>query len=131
MKMKIIVKQTPDEEADVKAQDILIINESFNSWLIKFKAPLMNTKENQKKETEDITFKTDADWRNLLEATIVKIMKTRKRLEHNELIGEVIRLVSNQFTPAPSLIKNRIENLIEKEYISWDAADIKFYTYVA
>lgn len=36
----------------------------------------MNTKENQKKETEDLTFKTDADRRNLLEATIVKIMKT-------------------------------------------------------
>jgi len=55
----------------------------------------MNTKENQKKETEDLTFKTDADRRNLLEATIVKIMKTWKWLEHNELIGEVIRLVSN------------------------------------
>ena len=62
--------------------------------MLKFKALLITTKENQKKEQDDITFKTDADRRNLLEATIVKIMKTWKWLEHNELIGEVIRLVS-------------------------------------
>ena len=36
----------------------------------------MNTKENQKKENEHIQFITDADRRNLLEATIVKIMKS-------------------------------------------------------
>jgi len=51
-------------------------------------------------------------------------MKSRKKLEHNELIGEVIRLVSNYFAPTPSLIKQRIENLIEKEFICRDPADV-------
>ena len=46
MKMKMIVKETPDEEIDVKPSDVLIINDSFNSRLIKFKAPLINTKDN-------------------------------------------------------------------------------------
>lgn len=44
--MKMIVKETPDEEIDVKPSDVLIINDSFNSRLIKFKAPLINTKDN-------------------------------------------------------------------------------------
>lgn len=131
MKMKMIVKETPDEEIDVKPSDVLIINDSFNSRLIKFKAPLINTKDNQKKETQDITFKTEADRWNLLEATIVKIMKTWKWLEHNELISEVMRLVSNNFQPQASMIKQRIENLIEKEYICRDPSDVKFYQYVA
>ena len=58
-------------------------------------------------------------------------MKSWKWLDHNELIGEVIWLVNNQFAPSPSMIKQRIENLIEKEYIAWDPADVKFYQYVA
>jgi len=72
----MLVKQTPDDILDVKPTDVLIVNEHFTTRLIKFKAPLINSKEQIKKETEDITFKTDSDRRNLLEATIVKIMKS-------------------------------------------------------
>jgi len=45
MKMKLIVKQIPDDVPDVKPSEVLIINDAFNSRLIKFKAPLINTKE--------------------------------------------------------------------------------------
>ncbi len=63
MKMKLVIKQEyiAEEIMDVKPNDVLIINEDFSSRLLKFKAPLINTKEQQKKENDDITFKTEAD----------------------------------------------------------------------
>jgi hypothetical protein len=39
--------------------------------LLKFKALLLNQKESQKKEEDDISCKLDADRKNLMEATIV------------------------------------------------------------
>lgn len=78
---------------------------------------LLNQKESQKKEEDDISCKLDADRKNLMEATIVWIMKTRKWIDHNELISEVLRIVSGVFQPNSIIIKQRIESLMEKEYL--------------
>jgi cullin 3 len=66
-----------------------------------------------------------------MEATIVWIMKTRKWIDHNELISEVLRIVSGVFQPNSIIIKQRIESLMEKEYLLWDPSDVKFYLYIA
>ena len=39
-------------------------------------------------------------------------MKSRKRLGHNELIGEVTRQLAARFLPQPQVVKKRIESLI-------------------
>lgn len=58
-------------------------------------------------------------------------MKTRKQMQHNQLIAEVTRQMSGRFTPAPQLIKLRIESLIEREYLQRSAADRRLYNYLA
>jgi cullin 3 len=52
---------------------------------------------------------------NLLsvQACIVRIMKARKTLSHNDLVNEVIRQLMTRFTPTPTVIKKRIEGLID------------------
>ena len=52
-----------------------------------------------------------------MEAAIVRIMKTRKTLDNNNLVAEVTKQLSNRFRPTPQLIKKRIESLIEREYL--------------
>lgn len=50
-------------------------------------------------------------------------MKTKKTIEHNELILEVTEQLSSHFIPNPSLIKKRIEYLIEREYLEYSNSD--------
>mmetsp|Transcript_12084 Transcript_12084/g.34989 ORF Transcript_12084/g.34989 Transcript_12084/m.34989 type:complete len:772 (+) Transcript_12084:120-2435(+) len=73
----------------------------------------------------------EEDRRHLVEAAIVRIMKARKSLTHNDLIAEVTRQLSVRFTPSPPFVKKRIESLIEREYIERAENDHRIYKYVA
>ena len=57
-------------------------------------------------------------------------MKTRKTLQHHELIAQVVSQLMF-FKPAPKAIKKRIEELIEREYLERDAEDATRYKYLA
>lgn len=56
-------------------------------------------------------------------------MKARKRLAHQELVGEVIHQTQT-FKPDNKLVRQRIEGLIEREYLQRDATDSKMYIYM-
>lgn len=73
----------------------------------------------------------EEDRRHLVEASIVRIMKARKTLNHNDLIAEVTRQLSNRFQPPPMFIKKRIESLIEREYLERAENEHRLYHYVA
>ena len=67
----------------------------------------------------------------MVEATIVKVMKTRRRIDHNGLITETTKILSQKFNPDPQMIKKRIESLIDREYLERDQEDRRFYKYIA
>lgn len=67
----------------------------------------------------------------MLEATIVRIMKARKRLTLQLLIDAVVTDVSKRFPPDVKEIKKRVESLIEREYLQRDPADRNKLEYVA
>lgn len=69
--------------------------------------------------------------RNMIDAAVVRIMKARKTMEHSALIAEATRQLSVRFTPVPADIKKRIENLIERDYLSRDEKDRRIYHYEA
>lgn len=50
-------------------------------------------------------------------------MKSRKRLKHTLLVGEVIGQLTNQFTPKIQTIKKSIETLIDREYMKRNEKD--------
>lgn len=59
----------------------------------------------------------EEDRKMFLQAAIVRIMKTRKKLRQNPLIEEVICQAQHRFIPNVVMIKKAIESLIEKQYI--------------
>lgn len=73
----------------------------------------------------------EEDRRHLVEASIVRIMKARKALNHNDLVAEVTRQLSVRFNPSPQFIKKRIESLIEREYLERSSNEHRVYMYVA
>ena len=65
-----------------------------------------------------------------VDAALVRIMKSRKKLNVNELKVEVIKLMQT-FKPDDALIKKRIENLIEREYLERDKNEAAMLLYKA
>ena len=65
-----------------------------------------------------------------IEAAIVRIMKSRRKLDHLGLVQEVMQSLQ-MFKPNPQVIKQRIEQLIDREYLERDPEDRSAYRYLA
>jgi cullin 1 len=121
-KFKLLTK-VPDSKR-IEDTDVFRFNQNFKSKVNKFRVPVATIEptHDMKRVKEDRSFAVDA--------CIVRIMKARKQLQHNELLTEVVRQFQN-FEPQPRLIKQRIETLIEREYLQRDTDDQKLYRYLA
>jgi len=66
-----------------------------------------------------------------VDAAIVRTMKTRKVLKWQELQSEVIKQLQSRFAPTTQMLKKRVENLMEREYLERDPNDPTNYHYKA
>eukprot|EP01080_Neovahlkampfia_damariscottae_P006712 gene6712-10877_t len=89
----------------------------------------------QKKKLENSLASTydqiNEDRKYAIQAAIVRIMKNRKILSHNELISQTIQMIKSEFTPQITEIKKNLNSLIEKEYVKRDESDSSVYQYIA
>ncbi|OEU22253.1 hypothetical protein FRACYDRAFT_267208 [Fragilariopsis cylindrus CCMP1102] len=82
-----------------------------------------------KTEREKTVKAVSRDRLYLIDAVLVRIMKARKTILHQQLIPQVMEQVKVPAQPAD--IKKRIESLIEREYFERDATDRNRYNYLA
>lgn len=71
------------------------------------------------------------DRKTQAQAAIVRVMKMRRTMPHNDLVAEVGRLLGTKFRAPLPLIKQCIELLIEKEYLERSKTDVGVYHYRA
>ncbi|XP_077011396.1 cullin-3 isoform X6 [Tamandua tetradactyla] len=127
---RVLTKEPKSKE--IENGHIFTVNDQFTSKLHRVKIQTVAAKQGESDpERKETRQKVDDDRKHEIEAAIVRIMKSRKKMQHNVLVAEVTQQLKARFLPSPVVIKKRIEGLIEREYLARTPEDRKVYTYVA
>ncbi|XP_059478079.1 cullin-3 [Neocloeon triangulifer] len=126
---RVLLKHPKTKE--IEPSNIFCVNDNFYSKLHRVKIQTVASRGETEPERKETRTKVDEDRKHEIEAAIVRVMKARKRMQHNSLVAEVTQQLKARFLPHPMVIKKRIEGLIEREYLARTPEDRKVYTYVA
>ena len=85
----------------------------------------------ERKEDDEEKKAIEQQRNHMIDAAIVRIMKIRKTLKHQQLVLEVIQQLNARFKPHPRSITKRLEALIEQEYLRRDEQERDSYNYLA
>ncbi|CAK9216670.1 unnamed protein product [Sphagnum troendelagicum] len=130
VKGKNVLRKDPMSK-DISEGDIFLFNDKFSSKFYKVKISTVVAQKESEPEKQETRQKVEEDRKPQIEAAIVRIMKARHLLDHNNIISEVTKQLQARFLPNPAVIKKRIESLIEREFLERDRVDRKLYRYLA
>ncbi|KAL9101665.1 MAG: hypothetical protein Q9163_003104 [Psora crenata] len=118
---------------DIKPTDRFFFNESYYSPYNKVKINVVasGNRVEGAEERSETEKKNNDERQGVVDAALVRIMKQRKECTHVRLIQEVIQQLSTRFSPDVSMIKKRIESLIDREYLERMDSEPPAYRYLA
>lgn len=116
---------------EISESDAFFFNDKFSSKFFKVKIGTVVAQRETEPENQETRQRVEEDRKPQIEAAIVRIMKARRVLDHNNIVTEVTKQLQSRFLPNPVVIKKRIESLIEREFLERDKADRKLYRYLA
>ncbi|XP_010512017.1 PREDICTED: cullin-3B isoform X2 [Camelina sativa] len=130
VKGKNVLRKEPMSK-DIGEEDSFIVNDRFTSKFYKVKIGTVVAQKETEPEKQETRQRVEEDRKPQIEAAIVRIMKSRRVLDHNNIIAEVIKQLQSRFLANPTEIKKRIESLIERDFLERDSTDRKLYRYLA
>jgi cullin 3 len=130
VKGKNVLRKEPMSK-DISESDTFFFNDKFTSKLVKVKIGTVVAQKETEPEKQETRHRVEEDRKPQVEAAIVRIMKSRRVLDHNSVVTEVTKQLQSRFLPNPVVIKKRIESLIEREFLERDKTDRKLYRYLA
>ncbi|XP_049412004.1 cullin-1-like [Solanum stenotomum] len=123
-KYKILNKEPSGRT--VSSTDHFEFNSQFTDKMRRIRVPLPPV-DDRKKMVEEV----GKDRRYAIDACLVRIMKAKKVLTHQQLILECVEQLSKMFKPDVKAIKKRIEDLITRDYLERDLENTNTYKYIA
>ncbi|XP_051128576.1 cullin-1 [Andrographis paniculata] len=123
-KYKILNKEPSSKT--ITSNDVFEFNSKFTDKMRRIKIPLPPVDE-KKKVIEDV----DKDRRYAIDASLVRIMKSRKVLPYTQLVSECADQLGRMFKPDFKVIKKRIEDLITRDYLERDKSNPNVFKYLA
>ncbi|KAL3622406.1 Cullin-3A [Castilleja foliolosa] len=129
-KGKNVLRKEPMSK-DIGEGDVFSVNDGFTSKLRKVKIGTVVAQKESEPEKQETRQRVEEDRKPQIEAAIVRIMKSRMVLDHNNLIAEVTKQLQSSFLANPGEIKKKIESLIERDFLERDNVDRRLYRYLA
>ncbi|KAF9087137.1 hypothetical protein BGX23_008323 [Mortierella sp. AD031] len=123
----LLIQSNP--EANVELSTVLRLNMAFSNKRTKLKIS-GGLQADTPQETTATIKAVDEDRRLCIQASIVRIMKSRRVLSHMQLVQEVIEQCKTRFAPNVPMIKKCIEQLLDKQYIERAENSLDRYVYV-
>ncbi|XP_057994527.1 cullin-1 isoform X3 [Hevea brasiliensis] len=123
-KYKILTKE-PNTKT-ISQTDYFEVNHKFTDRMRRIKIPLPPVDE-RKKVVEDV----DKYRRYAIDVAIVRTMKSRKVLDHQQLVSECVEQLSRMFKPDIKAITKRMEDLITRDYLERDKENPNMFRYLA
>ncbi|GJE92100.1 cullin-domain-containing protein [Phanerochaete sordida] len=127
-KKRVLRKQPAGK--DVHDEDVFAYNGEFTDAAFRVHINSIQVRESAE-EAQRAQTMIEADRKYALDAAVVRIMKGRKKLHYEQLKTQTVEAVAKHFHPEVSMIKARIDGLVEQEYLRRDDDDMNVLHYVA